>query len=96
VLYEKAHVLSARLSPAYYGLHAQTVGHKTIPAGPAARIRDDAKRRGETKSYSGKFLDILEKQADGSWKIAIDCFNLDAPPALVGEASGEESLEERR
>jgi uncharacterized protein (TIGR02246 family) len=30
---------------------------------------------GETKSYSGKFLDILEKQVDGSWKIAIDCHN---------------------
>jgi uncharacterized protein (TIGR02246 family) len=23
----------------------------------------------------GKFLSILEKQADGSWKIVIDCFN---------------------
>jgi uncharacterized protein (TIGR02246 family) len=30
---------------------------------------------GKTKSYSGKFLDILEKQVDGSWKIAIDCHN---------------------
>ena len=33
----------------------------------------------ETKSYSGKFLDILEKQVDGSWKIAIDCFNYNTP-----------------
>jgi len=30
---------------------------------------------GETRSYSGKFLDILKKQADGAWKIAIDCHN---------------------
>jgi uncharacterized protein (TIGR02246 family) len=30
---------------------------------------------GATKSYSGRFLDILEKQVDGSWKIAIDCHN---------------------
>lgn len=30
---------------------------------------------GKTKSFSGKFLDILEKQVDGSWKIAIDCHN---------------------
>jgi len=37
------------------------------------------KKGGETKSYSGKFLDILEKQADGSWKIAIDCHNYNAP-----------------
>jgi uncharacterized protein (TIGR02246 family) len=34
---------------------------------------------GTTKSYSGKFLDIVEKQADGSWKIAIDCFNSNIP-----------------
>jgi uncharacterized protein (TIGR02246 family) len=33
---------------------------------------------GETKSCSGKFLDILEKQVDGSWKIAMDCHNCDA------------------
>ena len=34
---------------------------------------------GETMSLSGKFLDILEKQVDGSWKIAIDCHNYNAP-----------------
>ena len=34
---------------------------------------------GETQSYSGKFLDILEKQSDGSWKIAIDCHNYNIP-----------------
>lgn len=37
------------------------------------------KEGGETKSYSGKFLDILEKQVDGSWKIAIDCHNYNMP-----------------
>ena len=37
------------------------------------------KEGGETKSYSGKFLDILEKQVDGSWKIAIDCHNYNGP-----------------
>jgi uncharacterized protein (TIGR02246 family) len=37
------------------------------------------KAGGETKSYSGKFLDILEKQVDGSWKIAIDCHNYNMP-----------------
>lgn len=34
---------------------------------------------GETKGYFGKFLDVLEKQIDGSWKIAIDCHNYDTP-----------------
>ena len=37
------------------------------------------KEGGETKSYSGKFLDILVKQADGTWKIAIDCHNYNMP-----------------
>jgi uncharacterized protein (TIGR02246 family) len=39
------------------------------------------KEGGETRSYSGKFLDILEKQVDGSWKIAIDCHNHNTPSA---------------
>lgn len=38
------------------------------------------KEGGDTHQGNGKFLTILEKQADGSWKIAIDCFNNDAPP----------------
>jgi uncharacterized protein (TIGR02246 family) len=38
---------------------------------------------GETRRYSGKFLDILEKQVDGSWRIAIDCHNYDAPSDQV-------------
>lgn len=33
------------------------------------------KEGGETMKLWGKFLDILVKQADGSWKIAIDCQN---------------------
>jgi len=37
------------------------------------------KEGGETQSLSGKFLDILEKQVDGSWKIAIDCHNYNGP-----------------
>jgi uncharacterized protein (TIGR02246 family) len=38
---------------------------------------------GETRRYSGKFLDILEKQVDGSWKIAIDCHNYHTPSEQV-------------
>jgi uncharacterized protein (TIGR02246 family) len=38
-----------------------------------------SKEGGGTKSLSGKFLDILEKQVDGSWKIAIDCHNYNEP-----------------
>lgn len=39
------------------------------------------KEGGETISYSGKFLDIVVKQADGSWKIAVDCHNFNEPYA---------------
>ena len=45
---------------------------------------------GETKSYAGKFLDILEKQADGSWKIAIDCHNLSRKPTIISIGEKDE------
>jgi uncharacterized protein (TIGR02246 family) len=38
------------------------------------------KEGGDTVEFRGKFLTIFEKQVDGSWKIAIDCFNSDAAP----------------
>jgi ketosteroid isomerase-like protein len=33
------------------------------------------KAGGEPREDSGKYLTILERQSDGSWKIARDCFN---------------------
>lgn len=36
-----------------------------------------AKGGNETMSLSAKFLSVLEKQPDGSWKIAVDCHNYD-------------------
>jgi uncharacterized protein (TIGR02246 family) len=39
---------------------------------------------GETKNFSGKFLNILEKQVDGSWRIGIDCYNCSTPAEIVG------------
>ena len=41
------------------------------------------KTGGETTSISGKFLDILEKQVDGTWKMAIDCHNLSRKPTVI-------------
>jgi len=38
------------------------------------------KEGGEPLYMDGKYLDILERQADGSWKIARDCFNSNVPP----------------
>lgn len=37
------------------------------------------KTGGETIEVSGNFLTIFSKQTDGFWKIAIDCFNSNAP-----------------
>jgi uncharacterized protein (TIGR02246 family) len=37
------------------------------------------KAGGDVIEDRGKFLTILEKQVDGSWKIAVDCFNSDLP-----------------
>jgi len=37
------------------------------------------KAGGETTGVSGKFLDIVQKQVNGSWKIAIDCHNYNGP-----------------
>jgi uncharacterized protein (TIGR02246 family) len=34
---------------------------------------------GETRRHAGGFLAILQKQVDGSWKIAVDCHNYGAP-----------------
>lgn len=32
--------------------------------------------------FDGKWLDILKKQADGFWKVYIDCVNDNAPPKV--------------
>jgi uncharacterized protein (TIGR02246 family) len=38
------------------------------------------KEGGRAITGSGKFLSILKKQTDGSWKFAIDCFNDNSAP----------------
>lgn len=37
------------------------------------------KEGGDSTEVRGKFLTILRKEGDDSWKISIDCFNYDAP-----------------
>jgi len=39
------------------------------------------KQGGKKMCYSYNFLDILAKQANGSWKIAIDCHNINGSSA---------------
>ena len=38
------------------------------------------KAGGPTTVFNGKWMDILKKQADGSWKIYRDCVVIDDPP----------------
>lgn len=38
------------------------------------------REEGEIINIDGKYLSILERQADGSWKFSRDCFNNNAPP----------------
>ena len=40
------------------------------------------KEGGETTTRAGKELDIFKRQADGSWKIFMECWNYDAPPKV--------------
>lgn len=54
------------------GDHAYTHGNYEYALTP--------KEGGRTVAGTGKFLTILRKQPDGAWKIAIDCFNDNAPP----------------
>jgi uncharacterized protein (TIGR02246 family) len=37
------------------------------------------KAGGKAEKYDGKYLTILEKQANGSWKVIRDCFNSNVP-----------------
>jgi len=37
------------------------------------------KTEGEEIKHTGKYLSILERQADGSWKLARDCYSHNAP-----------------
>ena len=52
------------------------------------------KEGGETTTSAGSQLDILKRQADGSWKVYIQCWNYDAPPPAA-EQAGTSSPPER-
>ena len=40
------------------------------------------KEGGETTTFDGKSLDVLKRQADGSWKYYISCWNYNGPPTV--------------
>jgi uncharacterized protein (TIGR02246 family) len=43
----------------------------------------ETKDGGDKINNSGKFIAILKKQVDGSWRIAIDCHNYDKPSTQI-------------
>ena len=47
-----------------------------VPAGSDSPVSD-----------TGKYVEALKKQADGSWKIAADIWNSDQPPPQQGESA---------
>ncbi len=55
-------------------LEIQVMGEWAYSHG-AFEIMTTPKGGGDTMVQTGQFLTILVKQDDGSWKIAIDCFN---------------------
>ena len=69
-----------------FTLKIAITGEETRIAGDLAFSRGNytlattPKGGGETNAFAGKYLTIFEKQIDGSWKIARDCFNNNAPP----------------
>ena len=42
--------------------------------------------KGNPVTEHGKYLEVWKKQADGSWKCAVDMFNADAPPPAPAPA----------
>ncbi len=42
-----------------------------------------AEQDGTAMRTEGKFLTVWRKQADGSWKVQVDCFNANGPPTPV-------------
>ena len=39
---------------------------------------------------AGKYVTIWNKQADGSWKVQVDCFNADGPAVAAEESTSPE------
>jgi ketosteroid isomerase-like protein len=64
---------------------------ETVIAGDLAYSRGSYEQIATTKADGtsvrlvGKFLDILVRQPDGSWKITRDCYNYDGPPVPVAK-----------
>jgi len=55
-------------------------GNYTLSLTPI--ITNSQKAGGDTAYLDGKYLTICKRQADGSWKIYIDCYNSNVPPTV--------------
>jgi uncharacterized protein (TIGR02246 family) len=59
---------------AIYPDEVRVMGDHAYSHGSCEFVRTP-KEGGNTIEGKGKFLTILQRQIDGSWKIAVDCFN---------------------
>ena len=69
----------------------QVCGDQAFARG-AVTLSSTPKEGGTTTNIDIKFLDILKKQPDGTWKIYIDCFNPN--PMISKDSIPSELLEE--
>lgn len=70
-------------------------GELAVIEGPYERT--DAGGQGSTsKTYSGKYLMVLQRQPDGSWKIARDIWNGDRSPGATLDVDAKVALNDFR
>ncbi|UCH14824.1 MAG: DUF4440 domain-containing protein [Bacteroidales bacterium] len=86
-LWDQAEFKMARLGET----EIQVCGDQAFARG-AVTLSSTPYEGGPTTHIDIKFLDILKRQADGTWKIYIDCFNLN--PMVSKDSIPSELMEE--
>ena len=71
-----------------FGLEWQATGVEAAASGDIGytfgTFRLTTEQDGAAMLTEGKYVTIWSKQADGPWKIQVDCFNADGPPTAAG------------
>ena len=59
----------------------KVVGDLAFSSGTFTNVAT-SKKDGQKTKFEGKYLSILERQENGEWKIARDCYNYDSTPIV--------------